>query len=411
MKDYNYEILNKLKKFNFKKIIIVTIITLLVFSIIFVLYRYVEDKKIKDIVNNKQYSSYKDFESAKEYIIYSGNKYIKEQNSNIDGVYKDIYLTFKEEPFVNGKSNEQEYMSLINIVANTLNYSSFRLIDEEKNLTIFVECNQKDKTVMHVLFNGEENYFSKIDSLNSLNNFSQNERNLEIQSEIIKNLIEQNWSYTAINHWQRKAIENDYFIYDEFMTRTISKKIYNIVFFKNYSQDVLNNLKVGASREKIEKELGEPDFDSLGIIGYKGKDIYVFFGKNTISIYRVENAIDGNDEFIELLNQFRQNGDSKEFISKLTDIWDDYNEYKVENNYIYIEYALRGLKIQFNVTDEHGVIFYKNYKGQIEQDITLSSIKNIENYKLPKYTYIYGEVDLLLDDEIERAFKFGEISS
>ena len=64
------------------------------------------------------------------------------------------------------------------------------------------------------------------------------------------------------------------------------------------------------------------------------KNIYVFFGTNTVSVYRVENDESIYDGFIDLVEEFRQTKSSKKFISNLTEIWDDFNEYEVEDNYI-----------------------------------------------------------------------------
>ena len=195
------------------------------------------------------------------------------------------------------------------------------------------------------------------------------------------------------------------------MVRNISKKIYNIVFLNNYDEPIINGIKVGTSQEEIINKLGQPNYDSLGIIGYKDKNIYVFFGTNTVSVYRVENDESIYDGFIDLVEEFRQTKSSKKFISNLTEIWDDFNEYEVEDNYIEIEYALKGVKIQFNVTNEHGIILYDNYKGEVEKGTNIYDIKGREDYELPLYTYIHSDESLILNSEINRAFEFEEIDS
>ena len=195
------------------------------------------------------------------------------------------------------------------------------------------------------------------------------------------------------------------------MVRNISKKVYNIVFFKDYQEPIINGIKVGTKQEDIKLELGEPDFESLGIIGYKSKEIYVFFGENTASIYRVEKKEKNYNEFIDLVEEFRNNKNSKQLVAKLTDIWDDYNDFEVKEDNIYVEYALKGVVIQFNITNEHGIILYNNYIGEIEKGINISDAKDKDDYELPKYTYVHTDEDLVLNSEINRAFKFEEISS
>lgn len=406
---YLKKIKDFLKKIGKKKIIIGSIASLSIIILLVTISNYIERKNFEKKVNKTEYNTYEDFKTAREYIIYSGNEYIKEESSKVEGIETDIYLKFKEAPFENGVNNEDDYNTLIYIVANTLNFYNFRLIDEDKDLTIIAECDQNNKKITRILINGEENYFSKENSIRTLEKYNQNQgKEFNIQSDILKNIINNNWNASTVNPSERKETKNDYFVYDQYMVMTISKKIYNIVFLNEYKEEVINNLKVGATQEEIIEELGEPDFKQYEVIGYKGKDIYVFFGKSTISIYRVEDFTEGNDEFIELLKNFRENKNSKQLVSKLTDIWDDYNEFEVEGDYINIEYALRGFKIQFNVTNEHGIIFYGNYRGEIEKGISLSNIKNKE--EIPLYTYIYAEEDLVKEAEIKRAFKFREIS-
>ena len=373
---------------------------------------HIQEKVYKEKVKNNEYESANDFKTAKEYIIYSGNEYIREEKSKEENIEIDIYVKFTVNLYEEEKSNEEFFTDLVNIVANTLSYSNYRLIDKEKNLIITVISNMQEQTVTHIYYNGIENYFSIEDSKRLLENYNYNEgKDYEINSAIIRQLINNNWLTSQMKFGNRKEMKNDYFVYDNFMVRNITNKVYNIIFLKNYQEPIINGIKVGTSKEEIKKQLGEPDYEYSEIIGYKAKDIYVFFGENTASVYRVEKSQEGYDDFINLLQDFRKNRNSRRLVAQLTEVWDDYNCFEVEENYIDIEYALKGVKIQFNVTDEHGVIFYNNYIGEIEKGINISEIKDRDDYQLPKYTYVYADKDLVLEAEIDRAFKMEEIGS
>lgn len=404
-------IFNKIRSLK-KKHIIIGIAIIMSIIIFIVAVQIIQEKSYIKEVKNKEYDSANDFKTAKEYIIYSGNEYIKEEDSKVDNITKDIYLRFKVDLFEDEESNEEFYTDLINIVANTLYYDNFRLIDKDKNLIITVFCDKENNTVRNTYYNGIENYFSIQNSKKMLQKYSEiEEREYQVNSNILNNIITNNWEISKIKFNNRKDVKNDYLIYDNLMVRNISKKIYNIVFLNNYNEPIINGIKVGTSQEEIINKLGQPDYDSLGIIGYKDKNIYVFFGTNTVSVYRVENDESLYDGFIDLVEEFRQTKSSKKFILNLTEIWDDFNEYEVEDNYIEIEYALKGVKIQFNVTNEHGIILYDNYKGKIEKDTNIYDIKGKENYELPLYTYIHSDESLILNSEINRAFEFEEIDS
>ncbi len=404
-------IFNKIQSLK-KKHIIIGIAIIISIIIFIVAVQIIQEKNYIKEVKNKEYYSANDFKTAKEYIIYSGNEYIKEEDSKVDNISKDIYLRFKVDLFEDEESNEEFYTDLINIVAHTLYYDNFRLIDKDKNLIITVFCDKENNTVRNIYYNGVENYFSIQNSKKMLQNYSSEEqKEYEVNSRILNDIVNNKWEISKVKLKNRKEVKNDYLIYDDFMVRNISKKIYNIVFLNNYDEPIINGIKVGTSQEEIINKLGQPNYDSLGIIGYKDKNIYVFFGTNTVSVYRVENDESIYDGFIDLVEEFRQTKSSKKFISNLTEIWDDFNEYEVEDNYIEIEYALKGVKIQFNVTNEHGIILYDNYKGEVEKGTNIYDIKGKEDYELPLYTYIHSDESLILNSEINRAFEFEEIDS
>lgn len=411
MKEYINQIWNQLRGLK-KKYIIITIVVFIILITIITVIGYIQEESYKKKIKNNEYESSSDFKTAKEYLIYTGNEYIKEEESEEENIETDIYVKFAINLYEGEESNKEFFTDLVNIVANTLSYSNYRLIDQEKNLIITVISNMKEQTVTHIYYNGVENYFSIEDSEKSLKNHIKNEgRNCEINSTTVKQLIGNDWSISKMKFGNKREVKNDYLVYDKFMVRNITTKIYNIVFFKNYQEPIINNIKVGTSQDEIKQKLGEPDYEYSEIIGYKTKDIYIFFGTETVSVYRVENSRDGYEDFVKLVQEFRDNRNSRQLVAKLTDIWDDYNYFKVEDNYIDIQYALRGVKIQFNVTEEHGIILYNNYNGEIEKGLNIVAVKDRNGYQLPKYTYVYADEDLVLEAEIDRAFEFEEIGS
>ena len=86
--------LNKIKKMK-KKHIIIGIICVIVIISIMLIANFIKEKKYTEEVKNKEYSSSNDFKTAKEYIIHSGNEYIKEEESTEENIQTDIYLKFK----------------------------------------------------------------------------------------------------------------------------------------------------------------------------------------------------------------------------------------------------------------------------------------------------------------------------
>lgn len=404
--------INKIKKIGIKKLIIYLIIILIIIIIFSIAKDFIAKKIFEKNVNNKTYLTSQDFKTPREYIVYSGNEYIKEEKSKEKDIDTDIYLKFKLKTYENETVNEALYNDVINVVAQILNYSSFRLIDKNQELIIVVKCDSTNKIIKNVYFNGDENYFSKIKSMKTMQEYKEGKsQEFIIQSTILNTLIEQEWKTSKIDFGKNIEEKNDYLIYKDYMVKRAGKKFFNIVFFESYEGNIINNLKVNSEKSYIKQILGDPDFEFDDIIGYKGNEIYIFFINNRISIYRVENDKEGYNEVLDIFEQFRIHKNSKKLASDLTDIWSDYNEYEVNSEQITIEYALRGIEIQFNYGTENGIIIYNNYMGEIEKGVNFNSIKEKSEYDIPKYTFIKADEDLVFNTEIKRAFKFREINS
>lgn len=186
--------------------------------------------------------------------------------------------------------------------------------------------------------------------------------------------------------------------------RTIYKKVFNIIFTSDYNKEVVNNIKTGTDLKEIIRILGTPTFgeENLGLIGYKGEKIYVFFTESKISVYRVEDQYEKLDEFIILIEKFEREKNVKEFVNGITDIWPDYDQYDWDKNYVHLQYTLKGIKIEFNISSNQGITYSSNFTGKIRENLTVQDIQNnIE--KLPKYTFFDSE-DSVYKLELERYF-------
>ena len=118
MNGYMEQILNKIRKLKKKHIIMaVAVFILLIILIVFI--GHIQEKVYKEKVKNNEYESANDFKTAKEYIIYSGNEYIREEKSKEENIEIDIYVKFTVNLYEEEKSNEEFFTDLVNIVANT----------------------------------------------------------------------------------------------------------------------------------------------------------------------------------------------------------------------------------------------------------------------------------------------------
>ena len=397
-----------------KKIIkIVLIVSIVLFLIILIIANKVaEKKKIEDekenYYANKIYNSIEDFKTVEEVIIYKKAKYIKEEESNVEGYDVDIYTNLKYPLYTDTENNSLFYKDMIKKIAYVLQYKNFRVIDEEKNIVIAAICDASKKSIVKLYVNGEENYWENRELATNLNRINTQEasRNIVIQSEELKNLIANQWKRNKLKIEITKNKIGDYEIFEEqgLQIRTIYKKVFNIIFTSDYNKEVVNNIKTGTDLKQIIRILGTPTFgeENLGLIGYKGEKIYVFFTESKISVYRVEDQYEKLDEFIILIEKFEREKNVKEFVNGITDIWPDYYQYDWDKNYVHLQYTLKGIKIEFNISSNQGITYSSNFTGKIRENLTVQDIQNnIE--KLPKYTFFDSE-DSVYKLELERYF-------
>lgn len=304
------------------------------------------------------------FASIKDILEHYGCKYIRMKEQATEGFKVDIYTEFKYELYENEKSNEKFYNELINKIADFLHYNSFKMIDNSKKEPIEIQVICQNSKIETIYINGIEDYFIYMDSQISLKKYKEIKTiDLLIQAPEIINCIQNDWN-SSTQFGVRKAIFQNYFIYFEegIRTRIIDGKIYNIVFDKNYVNSIINGFTVGTESDIIISELGKPAFqnEDKSIIGYKSNEIYVFFEKDQISIYR--NAREkGYDAFFELTDKFLDNQYSLlEFMNELTDIWPDYEKYIYNQETVFLSYPNKGIDIKLNYDNTDGIILYNN---------------------------------------------------
>lgn len=406
-----------------KKIIkiIVSIIIVLVISLIFVIIRLSLERKneAQEIERVKSYTTIDDFKTVEEVAKYLECDYIKQEKSKEENYKLDIYIKIKILPYTDDSSNEVFYNNLVSYCAKVLKFDNFRIIDKEHSITIEVVCNKEKENIKSIIINGEENYFAKRDSQIQINNYEQvKETNLTIQSEILTKLISNDWRIKESDIGTKESTFNSYDIYfDEGIEiRKIDNKVFNLVFTEKYKSNVVSNISTATSKENIIKILGNPAFEDnqTGVIGYKGKDIYVFFNtENEISIYKVLKEIKEDEEFSELLDKYIENKNTEEFMNKIKQIWNDYDKSQVNSSIKELRYSLKGLEVtnssiniysnfltnlykeksvdefRSEILTANGIIFYNSdlvFKNESDRNKSLNSTKYaLENFIIAKY--------------------------
>ena len=389
---------NKKRK---KRIIIITIVILLLLISLAIIFR----QKDNDNESENTIQNIEDFSSIEEALEMFDCRLIREKELNEEDFKLEIYLEFAKDLYTNGVDNKTYFKNICQVLAEVLDFENFKLIDEKKEIAIHVVNSKESQAVVAMIINGDINYFGNKNSENTLKNYEKFQvTNMQIQSSILNSLINSDWNTRQVNFGTKENEENNYSIYEDegIKIRSIARKVYNIIFTENYTENIINNINVKTKREDVIKILGEPTFEEeyLDLYGYKGNDIYVFFASDGVSVYRVEKEYE-TDEIMDALENFQQEKSIKNFTNTITDIWNDYDLYERGENFVNLRYSLKGLQIAFNLTSNHGIIIYNNYNGELVDGITTEELAN-GTKDIPRYIFFELDKDLVFESEISR---------
>lgn len=364
-------------KKKFKKIVLIVLILIISISCM----KIIVDKIEEDAWEKKEYSSMNDFESIKEVAKFLECELIKEKVSKEESYKKDIYMKLKLNLYDGTTSNQGFFDNLISLIINVEDYNSFRIIDEEKNIIIGVICDQENKIHLKTIINGQENYFVKMDSKNNLEKNRENTTNItdvNVNSSKLKEIINKNWISSKINFGNKTSKFNGYDIFfsEGIEVKVIDKKIYNIVFTNRYKESVVNNIKVGEENSKIIEILGNPTFgDKEYMIGYKTNEFYIFFSKNNISVYKLEDEYE-KEKIVDIIKKHEESQNLKELANNITNLWYDYDNYDYDTNYINLTFSIKGIAIEAFNKIENPIKIYNNFK-YIEEISEFNSVEFI----------------------------------
>lgn len=316
--------------------------------------------------NNKDVNISSGFNSIKELIEHYGCEYKNDTYRENRDYPTEINLVFKEKLYENDTSNEEFFNQIIDDVAKFIKYTSFKMIDTDNDITIEAVC--ENGAISQLIINGIEDYFIYMNSQLEVTKYEEiDTTNLVSNVGALNFLIDNNWS-TDVNFGTRESIFKNYYIhFDEGIKyKKIGSSIYNVIFTEKFQGTVVNDIEVGTTLNSIKQRLGTPTFEDeeLEIIGYKGKDIYAFFTKDEISIYK--NQKYEYKEFWKLIDTFlEEDMDFKTFMNELTYIWKDYSEYSYASDYMFMAFPNRGVEIKLNYDNVSGIILYNNISEDI----------------------------------------------
>lgn len=355
---------------------------------------------------NKPKTSINDFSSVKELIEFDGHTYISMQNSTEEGYEKDIYISFSK-PTINedGETNKNLYEIVISHVAGMLKGQNFRMIDTEKNVVVKIKFDG-NKNVNFYTINDDSKYWEHIKSNHQIDNYTNEPlTSMTITSQVLANIINNNWIYNNINLGTKESTVDNYEIYfnEGYKVKKLGSEIYNIIFTQNYTSEVIRGINTRTSVENVENILGKATYkdDNNEIIGYKCEYFYIFFTGDEISIYHPDEYDEADSQrFGRLVTELNQTGDMNTFLNKLTNLYPNYASYYTNNNYVNIVYPLQGFEVTMGASNNNGITIYNNFQGYITDSITINDLK--QNKQMPANVYTRLDTNLVFSEEMQR---------
>ncbi len=390
---YKIKIQNQKEKAK-KRFFTVLFILIVLLILISIALRFINlDIKKKNVI-------YTDIKTVEDVLNYYKCKYISETISKLDDYDTDINLIFKNNLYENDISNEKVFTAIIKDIARVLKYNSFRMIDNEKEIEIKVLC--QNGKINTIIINDIEDYFIYMDSQIDLKKYEEIKTiDLSVESKEIQELINNDWKSDSYLGTRESIFDGYYEYFDEgIKAKTVSGKIFNIIFTEKYNQNVVDGIYPGMEFSSIKNILGNPSFEDeeRKIIGYKGKNIYVFFYNDEISIYK--NIDTDTKDFFELVDKFLDDKlDLLDFMNELTYMWPDYSEYEYDENGAFISYPLKGIEIKIGQEGTNGIIIYNNINADI--NVINSYLQNVEFISRLKIDAIFESEKRRLDKDIE----------
>lgn len=281
----------------------------------------------------------------------------------------DIYVNFEKDLFdENGNSNEEYFNSVIEEL-NPFFEDYYTLIDDEKNIKIRVNIETgtkiiNDKEDFYKETNG--NSYSKVDSTKIVER-----ENMIINDDTLSNISFKGMYITdAVKEdlGPEDEIQNDekYVSYQNGNIKVskyeISNRIRNIIYSREYGQDVMYGVGINDSLGTIAEKHPTIAFGSVreGFLGYRTSDVYIFFYNDEISIYGYSYM--ERSDLEEYLEDYLKTKDLELFTKRMIISYDNYYEYAYDPDAqnLYMSYPSLGFIIDIKNNDSTGIKFYQN---------------------------------------------------
>lgn len=282
-----------------------------------------------------------------------------------------IYLKLGKDLYSdNGTSNEPYFIAFVNELTEFFVNSSFKLVDEEKNVTILVEFNAQEGRYI-ISYNNQVDFYEKTDG----KSYVEVEKSEIIKAsrifpknQYLEELIETSMYFTGIEGLltERKELESGYIYFPKEHLKVKlapNNGVMNIVFNDDYEGLIWLDVDMKTSIAELAKK--HPDYTSGGVeseyLGYRNGDLYYFFYEDEVSVYGYR--YNKNDTFEEALKNYLDTKDLDKFYKTVSKKILSYDvlEYDPNSQSLYMLFPTRGIEIDIQGNNPKGITLYSSY--------------------------------------------------
>lgn len=292
------------------------------------------------------------------------SEYINQDNNKIFAkLAKDLYDE-------NGRSNKEFFESLIEDLEPFFPETSFYIIDDEKDITIYVKKSNKDGS-FELIINDIENFYQETDGRDYVaveNSKIVEPSNLLMSNYYLEKLEMHNMYFKYIEDklTNGRETENGYTVYvDQQIKVKLSpnKSVLNLVFMEDYEDKILHDISLDMKLGDIANLYDDYVFGGIdkGYLGYRSGNYYYFFYEDEASIYSY--SYGKSETFENILNEYLSTKNLDDFVDKLKLAFKGYSEleYDPDIQRLFIAYPTRGIKIDIRDNNPKGITLYSNY--------------------------------------------------
>ena len=283
----------------------------------------------------------------------------------------EIYIKFNKDLYDDaGNSNEKYFEAFIYDLAQIFLTSNFKLIDEEKSVT--VEAVYDSTIEKHkIIFNERENFYEESDgkSYIAVEDSEIIETSILFKgNDILSDLIVGRMYFSSVAGLmgEYKELDSGYRYFPDHkikMRLAPNDGVMNIVFTEDYEGNILHDVPNGTNLNKIYQLHPDNSSGSVseGYLGYRNDDYYYFFYDDEVSVYGYLYA--KNKVFENAVEEYLETKDLEKFYKTLSKKILSYDvlEYDPESQSLYMLLPTRGYEIDIEGNNPKGITLYNSY--------------------------------------------------